>query len=60
MNLHLLAVSPEGDFADMIPAEDILEWFTMNDTTSLPDNIKTLRNLKEDDNPVVVIMKTKE
>ena len=58
MDIHPLSVSPEGDFVDLIPADKILEWFDENDASRLPASLKKLKSLKEDDNPVVVIMKT--
>lgn len=59
MNLQLLSASPDGDFADLIPADEVVEWLDKNGSSALPPALKALRDLKEDDNPVVVIMKSK-
>ena len=57
MDIHPLSASPEGDVADLIPAEKILTWFDENKSAQLPASLKKLKSLKEDDNPVVVILK---
>lgn len=51
-------VTADGEFAQLIPAETIAEWFEEHpDAAELPAEIQALKAIKADDNPVVVLMK---
>ncbi len=51
-------VTANGEFAQIIPAETIAEWFEEHpDVTGLPEEVKALKGITADDNPVVVLMK---
>lgn len=62
MPLNLSNVSASGEFATIRQISEIKEWFDKNEakSTSLPASLTALRNLEEDDNPVVVIMHPKK
>lgn len=56
--LQPLTVSPAGEFTGLLPAADVVEWFEENpQTNALPQQVKALNKLGEEDNPVVVVMK---
>ena len=55
--LYPHTVTDKGEFVQLVNADEILEWFDENSSEALPDAVKSLRGLKEDDNPVVVFMK---
>lgn len=51
------SVSPDGQFAQIITADQIITWFEENaDKTDIPTDIAALKQVREEDNPVVVIM----
>ena len=51
-------VTADGEFAQLIPAETIAEWFEEHpDAAELPAEIQALKAIRADDNPVVVLMK---
>lgn len=51
-------VSPDGEFAQIVTADQIVSWFEENnDKTDLPAEIVALKKVGEEDNPVVMIMK---
>ena len=51
-------VTADGEFAQIIPAETIAEWFEEHpDVTELPEEVKALKGITTEDNPVVVLMK---
>lgn len=60
---HFLPLQPvtsnaQGEFAQLIQPDEIISW--MNEQPQkreLPHEIEALRNVKEDDNPVIIIMK---
>lgn len=55
--LQPVSVSPEGEFAQIIPAEEVVTWFEeQTSPNNIPTEIATLKKIKEEDNPVVVIM----
>lgn len=57
MVLQPTFVSSAGEFAAILPADKIVNWFEENGgTDNLPDEVKALKKLGEEDNPVVVIM----
>lgn len=62
MPLNLLAAAPSGKLIGYQEISDILEWFEENEgkTSSLSSPVASLKKLKEDDNPVVVIMHPKK
>lgn len=50
-------VSPDGEFAQIIPVDEIISWFEENgDKAGLPEEVAALKQVGEEDNPVVVIM----
>lgn len=50
-------VSPSGEFAQLIPVEKITTWFEEHaDISALPNEVKALKRIGEEDNPIVVIM----
>lgn len=55
--LQPMTVSPAGEYAGLLPAADVAEWFEENGNKDLPRQIKELKRIGEEDNPVVVIMK---
>lgn len=55
--LQPLSVSVEGEFAALLPAEDVFNWFEGNGVdATLPAEIAALKKVGEEDNPVVAIM----
>lgn len=51
------SVSPDGQFAQMVTADQIVAWFEENaDKTDIPTEVAALKQVGEEDNPVVVIM----
>lgn len=51
-------VSPDGEFAQIVSADQIVSWFEENaDKRDLPAEIAALKEVGEEDNPVVMIMK---
>lgn len=51
------SVSPDGEFAQIVSADQIVSWFEENtDKTDIPTEIAALKQVGEEDNPVVVIM----
>ena len=51
-------VTADGEFAQIIPAEIIAEWFEEHpDVAELPEEVKALKGITTEDNPVVVLMK---
>ena len=56
--LQPMTVSPVGEYAGLIPAADVVEWFDEHkDSKELPQQVKDLKQIGEEDNPIVVIMK---
>lgn len=48
--------SPSGEFAQLIPASTIVEWFERNGRNEeWPEEIKALEKLTEEDNPVILL-----
>ena len=48
--------SPSGEFAQLIPASTIVEWFERNGRNEeWPEEIKALEKLTEEDNPVMLL-----
>lgn len=62
MPLKIIQGAKTGEFAGMYYASDVLEWFDSDAATAkeLPSQVSSLKNLKEDDNPVIVIMHPKK
>lgn len=56
MPFYIFTNSPQGEFAGMLEAPDILEWLEEHPDTTLDGNLTSLKELKEDDNPVCVIV----
>ncbi|MBQ8530852.1 MAG: hypothetical protein IJ430_06810 [Parabacteroides sp.] len=55
--LQPLSVSVKGEFAALLPAEDVFNWFEGNGVdATLPAEIAALKKVGEEDNPVVAIM----
>lgn len=51
------SVSPDGEFAQIVSADQIVSWFEENaDKADIPSEIVALQQVGEEDNPVVVIM----
>lgn len=50
-------ITPTGEFVQLASAASIVEWFEAHgDDKALPEEIKALRSLTEEDNPVVIFM----
>ena len=55
--LQPLFVSPEGEYADILPADEVVAWFEEHTgKTGIPAEVAALKKVSEEDNPVVVIM----
>ena len=55
--LQPLSVSVKGEFAALLPAEDVFNWFEGNGVDApLPAEIADLKKVGEEDYPVVAIM----
>lgn len=52
----------DGKLVGHMEAPDVLEWFEMNPEKAdkLPSNLKRFANIKEDDNPIVMIVSLKD
>jgi hypothetical protein len=56
--LQPLTVSTaSGEFAGLISVDEIQAWFMKHGTSEVPADVQALKQLKEDDNPVVVLLK---
>lgn len=52
------SISPDGEFAQIVPADQIVTWFEENaDKADIPAEVAALKQVGEEDNPIVVIMK---
>lgn len=62
MPLEPLVSASSGELTGYLEAANILEWFEENgkDTSALSSQIASFAKMKEDDNPVVVIMHPKQ
>ncbi len=50
-------VTPSGEFAQIVSARTVLEWFEENPTREeWPQEIMRLREVEEEDNPIVILM----
>ena len=57
MPLQPTLSNASGEMAQLLQPFDILSWFEEHPNISgLPNDVEVLRNLKEDDNPVIVLM----
>ena len=57
LSLQPESVSPDGEFAQIISADQVVSWFEENgDKNDLPEEVTALRKVGEEDNPVVIIM----
>lgn len=55
--LQPISVSASGEFAALLPSEEVVTWFEDNtDNTDIPAGVAALKKVGEEDNPVVVIM----
>lgn len=53
-----MSVSSAGEYVGLISAGDVVEWFEDNEEVKdIPQQVKELKRIGEEDNPVVVIMK---
>lgn len=53
-----MSVSSAGEYAGLISAGDVVEWFEENEEIKdIPQQVNDLKRIGEEDNPVVVIMK---
>lgn len=57
MPLQPVTISPAGEYAGLLPSAEVVEWFEEHSDSKLPQSIKKLQEVGEEDNPVVVIMK---
>jgi len=57
-----MSINNENELISAIPAIEIVNWFEQNPekAAQLPPELQKLRNIKETDNPVVMIAKLKE
>jgi hypothetical protein len=55
--LQPMSVSQSGEYAGLIPAGDVAAWFEENGDKDIPQQVKALKRIGEEDNPVVVLMK---
>ena len=57
MPLQPTTQSASGEWAQIIQAEKVVEWFEeQDDISNLPEEIQALRQTDPDDNPIVAIM----
>lgn len=58
MSYQPLTVSSLGEYAGVIPAEEIVLWFDKHTDrlSDLPEELQSLQHIGEEDNPVVVIL----
>ncbi|MCD8176945.1 MAG: DUF4934 domain-containing protein [Tannerellaceae bacterium] len=56
MQLNPVAVSSSGTFVCVLPAEHIFDWIDEHGAASLPRELSHLADIREDDNPVIVLM----
>ena len=55
--LQPISISSAGEFAAVLPSEEVVQWFEDNaGKTDLPAAVSALKKVGEEDNPVVVIM----
>lgn len=55
--LQPISVSASGEFAALLPSEEVVTWFEDNaGKTNIPADVAALKKVGEEDNPVVVIM----
>ena len=55
--LQPVSVSASGEFAAILPSEEVVSWFEDNaGETDIPAEVAALKKVGEEDNPVVVIM----
>ena len=55
--LQPVSVSASGEFAAILPSEEVVSWFEDNTgETDIPAEVAALKKVGEEDNPVVVIM----
>lgn len=60
LSLQPESVSPDGEFAQIISADQVVSWFEENgDKNDLPEEVTALRKVGEEDNPVVIIIGVK-
>ena len=52
-----MSVSQAGEYVGLLSAADAAEWFEDNENKEIPQQVKELKRIGEEDNPVVVIMK---
>nr|WP_129733504.1 DUF4934 domain-containing protein [Parabacteroides goldsteinii] len=53
-----MSVSSVGEYVGLISAGDVVEWFEENEEVKdIPQQVKELKRIGEEDNPIVVIMK---
>lgn len=52
------AVSPEGEYADLVSADKVIAWLEdhAGNKESFPEELQILKQVKEDDNPVVILL----
>lgn len=55
--LQPMSVSQVGEYVGLLSAADAAEWFEDNENKEIPQQVKELKRIGEEDNPVVVIMK---
>jgi len=51
-----LGISTSGEFVSIIEIWEIIEWLEKHPESLNNDNLSFLRNLKEDDNPIVILI----
>ena len=57
MPLQPTVSTASGEMAQLLQPLDILSWFEEHpDASGLPADVEALRQLKEDDNPVIAVM----
>lgn len=55
--LQPISVSSSGEFAAILPSEEVVSWFEEHaGKTGIPAEVAALKKVSEEDNPVVVIM----
>lgn len=58
MPLRPMTVSSAGEYIGLLPAGEVAEWFDEHeDDQDIPQQVKELKRIGEEDNPIVVIMK---
>lgn len=57
ISLQPLTVSSAGEYAGLLPADQVVSWFEDHKSATSTEKVKLLKEVGEEDNPIIVIMK---